>query len=174
MTCPAPRWLWDGFLPAWPCLQPLPTRTGVSHGPCLLPEGGQRLIFKTLLLRSGPCAHGTALTTAGAPLLLQALLCAGVKAEQGRPGQGRPRQGFCLRAGGRPEPRAAGVLRARVPEVAGAGRGQGAAPRATCQRWGLPACRGSGAGASLCTVSLCPLFPQIYPIASVRFSCVWC
>lgn len=100
MTCPAPRWLWDGFLPARPCLQPLPTRTGVSHGPCLLPEGGQRLIFKTLLLRSGPCARGTALTTAGAPLLLQALLCAGVKAEQGRPGQGRPRQGFCLRAGG--------------------------------------------------------------------------
>lgn len=139
MTCPAPRWLWDGFLPGWPCPQPLPTRPAERHGPCLLPEGGQRLIFKTLLLRSTPCARGTALTAVSALLLLQALLCVG----------------------------------GRVPEVAAAGRGQGAVLRGPHQR-GTSLLGLWGRSLSLRCVSLCPLFPQTHPIASVQFICVWC
>lgn len=139
MTCPAPRWLWDGFLPGRPCPQPLPTRPAERHSPYLLPEGGQRLTFKTLLLCSTPCACGTALTAVSTLLLLQALLCVG----------------GC------------------VPEVAAAGRGQGAVLRGTRQR-GTSLLGLRDRSLSLRCVSLCPLFPQTHPIASVQFICVWC
>lgn len=136
MTCPAPRWLWDGFLPRWPCPQPLPTRPAERHGPCLLPEGGQRLTFKTLLLRSTPCARGTALTAVSTLLLLQALLCVG----------------------------------GRVPEVAAAGRGQGAVLRGTRQRGtSLPA----GAVGQEPLSALCQPLAIISPNPSYRFCAVY-
>lgn len=61
----------------------------------------------------------------------------------------------------------------RVPEVAAAGRGQGAVLRGTRQR-GTSLLGLRGRSLSLRCVSLCPLFPQTHPIASVQFICVWC